>query len=46
MLTDRWTDVGHINLTGGLVTCNPPKNIATAIKYVYPYPLTMQVDMK
>ena len=21
---DRWMDVGHINLIGGLVTCNPP----------------------
>ena len=21
-----WTDVGHISLIGGLVTCNPPKN--------------------
>ena len=26
MLTDRQTDVGHINLIGGLVTRNPPKN--------------------
>ena len=25
--TDRRTDVGHINLIGGLVTCNPPKNV-------------------
>ena len=24
--TDRRTDVGHINLIGGLVTHNPPKN--------------------
>ena len=24
--TDRQTDVGHINLIGGLVTRNPPKN--------------------
>ena len=23
---DGQTDVGHINLIGGLVTCNPPKN--------------------
>ena len=23
---DRQTDVGHINLIGGLVICNPPKN--------------------
>ena len=23
MLMDKWTDVGHINLIGGLVTCNP-----------------------
>ena len=23
--THRQTDVGHINLIGGLVTCNPPK---------------------
>ena len=23
--TDRQTDVGHINLIGGLVTRNPPK---------------------
>ena len=22
---DGQTDVGHINLIGGLVTCNPPK---------------------
>ena len=26
MWTDRQTDVGHINLIGGLVTRNPPKN--------------------
>ena len=26
MWTDRWTDVGHINLIDGLVTRNPPKN--------------------
>ena len=25
--TDRQTDVGHINLIGGLVTRNPPKNV-------------------
>ena len=25
MWTDRQMDVGHINLIGGLVTCNPPK---------------------
>ena len=25
MWTDRQTDVGHINLIGGLVTRNPPK---------------------
>ena len=24
---DRQTDVGHINLIGGLVTRNPPKNV-------------------
>ena len=24
-----WTDVGHINLIGGLVTRNPPKNLTT-----------------
>ena len=24
---DRQTDVRHINLIGGLVTCNPPKNV-------------------
>ena len=24
--TDRQTDVGHINLIGGLVTCNLPKH--------------------
>ena len=22
-----WTDIGHINLIGGLVTCNPPKKV-------------------
>ena len=27
MWTDRRTDVGHMNLIGGLVTCNPPKNL-------------------
>ena len=27
--TDRQTDVGHINLIGGLVTRNPPKNSFT-----------------
>ena len=26
MLMDRRTDIRHINLIGGLVTCNPPKN--------------------
>ena len=26
MWTDRQTDVGHINVIGALVTCNPPKN--------------------
>ena len=26
MLTVSQMDVRHINLTGGLVTCNPPKN--------------------
>ena len=26
MLMDRGADVGHINLIGGLVTRNPPKN--------------------
>ena len=26
MWTDRQTDVRHINLIGGLVTRNPPKN--------------------
>ena len=25
--TDGQTDVGHINLIGGLVTRNPPKNV-------------------
>ena len=24
--TEGQTDVGYVNLTGGLVTCNPPKN--------------------
>ena len=28
MWTDRQTDVGHINLIGGLVTRNPPTNEA------------------
>ena len=26
MWTDRQTDVGHVNLIGALVTCNPPEN--------------------
>ena len=26
MLMDRQTDLRHINLIGGLVICNPPKN--------------------
>ena len=26
-LVDGQTDVGHINLISGLVTCNPPKNV-------------------
>ena len=26
--TDRQVDVGHINLIGGLVTCNPPKTMS------------------
>ena len=26
MLTDRQTDVGHINLIGRLLACNPRKN--------------------
>ena len=30
--TDRQTDVGHINLIGGLVTRNPPKNRASLEK--------------
>ena len=25
--TKMWTDVGHINLIGGLVTHNPPNNL-------------------
>ena len=29
MWTDRQTEVGHINLIGGLVTRNPPKNCKT-----------------
>ena len=28
-----WTDVGHINLIGGLVTRNPPKNYE-AVKFI------------
>ena len=31
MWTDRQTDVGHINLIGGLVTRNPPKNFLNDI---------------
>ena len=27
MWMDRQTDVGHINLIGGLVTHNPPENV-------------------
>ena len=30
MWTDRQTDVGHINLIGGLVTRNPPKKSVAA----------------
>ena len=34
MLTDRQTDVGHINLIGGLVTRNPPnKGIISKINF-------------
>ena len=29
MWTDRQTDVGHINLIGGLVTCKPPNKRET-----------------
>ena len=29
--TDGQTDVGHINLIGGLVTRNPPKNALVRI---------------
>ena len=32
MLTDRQRDVGHINLIGGLVTCNPPKTMLMIIQ--------------
>ena len=39
MLMDRHTDVRHINLIDGLVTCNPPKNLLIlflfTIKYLY-----------
>ena len=36
MWTDRQTDVGHINLIGGLVTCNPPKNgVKSGAIFVY-----------
>ena len=28
---DGQTDVGHINLIGGLVTRNPPRNVALAL---------------
>ena len=30
--TDGQTDVGHINLIGGLVTRNPPKNVWANVK--------------
>ena len=29
-----WTDVGHINIIGGLVTRNPPKNCPNYILHV------------
>ena len=32
--TDGQTDVGHINLIGGLVTRNPPKNQKVAITHL------------
>ena len=31
---DRQTDVGHISLIDGLVTCNPPKNQKVAITHL------------
>ena len=33
--TDRQMDVGHINLIGGLVTCNPPKNRKSFTQIIY-----------
>ena len=36
--TDGQVDVGHINLLGGLVTRNPPKNIAHSVyPSIWPY---------
>ena len=29
---DGQTDAGHINLIGGLVTYNPPKNVGEGLK--------------
>ena len=39
MLTDRQTDVRHINLIGGFVTRNPPKNSAELILFGYCKPI-------
>ena len=33
---DGQTDVGHINLIGGLVTRNPPKNQVTEVQEPVP----------
>ena len=35
MWTDRQMDVGHINLIGGLVTHNPPKNVQYCFQITY-----------
>ena len=35
--TDRQTDVGHINLIGGLVTRNPPKKMSKKVTWASVY---------
>ena len=42
--TDGQTDVGHINLIGGLVTRNPPKN-GQNLTFKRP-PVTLKLNVK
>ena len=41
MWMDRQTDIGHINLTGVLVTCNLPKNRAKTAHPLCEYKLNL-----